>query len=90
MTADVFGWVNGQPWLTAGATILSYVTLAGIIATGWHVWRGRCDVRWCVRPGQMPVEGTVWRTCCAHSKVEHHDRLRRRHDVEQGEDCVTY
>lgn len=90
MTGDVFSWLNGQEWFTAIGTLLGYVTLAGLAGIVWRLWHSRCQVRWCIRPGEMPVEGTVWKTCCKHARLPEHESLRADHEAEGIEDCVTY
>lgn len=91
MIADIFTWLNGQAWFTAVGTGLGYVTLAGLVGIVWRLWHSRCKIPWCLRPGEMPVEGTAWRTCCVHAQRPEHERLRAEHERRPDrDDCVTY
>ncbi len=91
MLADLFTWLNQQEWFTAIGTLLGYATLVGVATVLWRAWQTRCKVPYCLRSGQMPVEGTVWQTCCAHAKLDEHEAIRAEHEErDDSEDCVTY
>lgn len=89
--ANLFDWLNSNAPFNVIGTALGYVTLAALLGAVWHFWTGRCKVQWCMRQGEMPVEDTVWRTCCKHAMKPDHERLRREHDKRDDiDDCVTY
>lgn len=50
------------------SNLLSIPTLVSLVLLLWHFWHSRCVEPFCVRPGEVPVEGTVHKVCCRHAE----------------------
>lgn len=54
-------------------------TGAAVISFLWMRWSKRCGTPWCLRLGEHPVHGTIFRVCHRHHHHEHHAYLHALH-----------
>lgn len=61
-------WTNHE-WFTNGANVWQWVTtmvtIAGWSFVCWTYWHHRCYH--CLRPGQVPIQGSVHKACKHHA-----------------------
>jgi ABC-type nickel/cobalt efflux system permease component RcnA len=80
ITVVVWGHVFASNDYSNGASnllgIIGTVPLIAALAiAAWARWHRTCAVRYCLRLGEHPVDGTLEKVCRHHHTLEHHERV---------------